>query len=71
MPENRFNPRYIVDENSRKTALVIDFNEYEKLIKHIEDLEDARDLLKAELDATEFTPYEEFRKRWLNLRATE
>lgn len=63
----RISPRYIVDENGRKTAVVIDFNEYENLMELIEDLEDARDLLKAELEATDFTPYEDFRKRWLNL----
>jgi hypothetical protein len=31
----------------------------------LEDLEDANDLLKAEREATAFTPYEKFRKRWL------
>ena len=63
----RFRPRYIVDENGRKTAVVIDFNEYENLMELIENLEDASDLLKAELEATDFTPYAEFRKRWLSL----
>jgi len=31
----------------------------------IENLEDANDLLKAEREATSFTPYEKFRKTWL------
>jgi len=31
----------------------------------IEDIEDANDLLKAEREATSFTPYEKFRKTWL------
>ncbi|NVM21477.1 MAG: hypothetical protein HWN68_06820 [Desulfobacterales bacterium] len=68
MPEilDRLRPRYIVDEKGRKTAVVLDFGEYEDLAELIEELEDARDLLKAELEATDFTPYEEFRKRWLN-----
>ncbi len=60
-------PRYIIDENGRKTAVVINVKEYDELINFIEDLEDTRDLLKAELEATEFTPYEEFRKRWLSI----
>jgi len=63
----RLRPRYIIDENGLKTAVVIDFNEYESLLKLVEDLEDASDLLNAELEATNFTPYTEFRKRWLNL----
>jgi PHD/YefM family antitoxin component YafN of YafNO toxin-antitoxin module len=63
---NKFSPRYIVDEKGVKTAVVIDFSDYNKMMEFIEDLEDATDLLKAELEAIEFTPYEEFRNRWLN-----
>ena len=53
-------------KKAKKRAVIIDVNEYKNLIESIEDLEDSIDLMKAELDATEFTPYEEFRKRWLN-----
>ena len=63
---DRFNPRYIVDEKGQKTSVVIDFNKYKNFLELIEDLEDARDLLKAELEATAFTPYEKFRKKWLH-----
>ena len=73
MPENlnKIKPQYIVDENGQKTALLINLDEYESLIDLVEDLEDARDLLKAELETRDFTPYEEFRKKWLNPGNTE
>jgi len=35
------------------------------MLESLEDLEDANDLLKAEREATSFTPYEKFRKSWL------
>ena len=63
---NKFIPRFIVDDKGQKTAVVIDFNDYNKMMELIEDLEDSMDLLKAELEASDFTPYEEFRNRWLN-----
>jgi hypothetical protein len=58
-------PKYLVDEKGRKTAVVINFKDYSNLLEFIEDLEDANDLLKAEKEATGFTPYEKFRQRWL------
>ncbi len=67
----QLSPRFIVDEESQKTAVVIDLNEYKNLMELIEDLEDANDLLKAELEATDFIPYEEFRKHWMNPQIIE
>ncbi len=67
MPEllEKLHPRYIVDEKGHKTAVIIDLGEYENFVELIEDLEDSQDLLKAKLEATNFTPYDEFRKKWL------
>lgn len=59
-------PRYVVDEKGEKTAVLLDIKEYQDLLDFIEDMEDTRDILKAELEAAVFTPYEEFRKRWLS-----
>lgn len=59
-------PKYLVDEKGHKTAVVINFKDYKNLIEFIEDLEDANDLLRAEKMAIKFTPYEKFRKKWLN-----
>lgn len=58
-------PKYLVDEKGHKKAVVLSLKEYENIMELIEDLEDANDLLKAEREATSFTPYEKFRKTWL------
>ncbi len=58
-------PQYIISKKGRKTAVVIDLKDYENLLEFIEDLEDANDLLNAERRATEFIPYNEFRKKWI------
>lgn len=58
-------PKYLVDGKGRKTAVVIKLQDYENLMEFIEDLEDANDLLNSERHATEFVPYDEFRKQWL------
>jgi hypothetical protein len=58
-------PKYLIDDKGRKTAVVINIKEYNNLLEFIEDLEDAKDLLHAEKEATGFTPYEKFRQRWL------
>lgn len=58
-------PKYLVDEKGHKKAVVLSLKEYETIMELIEDLEDANDLLKAEQEATSFTPYEKFRKTWL------
>ena len=57
--------KYLIDEKGNKKAVVMDIKDYQNLIEFIENLEDARDLLKAEKKATSFTPYEKFRKEWL------
>lgn len=56
-------PKYITDENGKKTSVVIDLRDYKNLMDYLEDLEDAQELLKAEREATGFIPYEIFRKK--------
>ena len=58
-------PKYLVDEKGHKKAVVLDFKEYKNILELVEVLEDANDLLRAEREATAFTPYEKFRKTWL------
>ena len=58
-------PKYLVDEKGHKKAVVLSLKEYETIMELIENLEDTNDLLKAEREATSFTPYEKFRKTWL------
>jgi prevent-host-death family protein len=57
--------KFIIDEKGRKKAVVLDLKEYKNLMETIEDLEDTNDLLRAEREATDFIPYERFRKNWL------
>lgn len=59
-------PKYITDDKGKKTSVVIDIRDYKNLMDYLEDLEDARDLLKAEREATGFVPYEIFRKKLRN-----
>lgn len=58
-------PKYLVDDKGHKKAVMLNLKEYEHIIEMLEDLEDANDLLRAEREATSFTPYEKFRKNWL------
>ena len=37
-------PRYLVDENGRKTGAVLSMKDYRRLMQRLEDLEDALDL---------------------------
>jgi hypothetical protein len=60
-------PKYLVDQKGNKQAVVLNFKEYENIMELIEDLEDANDILRAEREATSFTPYEKFRKTWLKI----
>jgi len=39
---NKIKPQYSVGENGRKTAVMINLNEYKSLIELIEELEDAK-----------------------------
>jgi len=59
------NPKFLVDEKGHKKGIILKPDEYKDLIELIDDLEDANDLLKAEREAVEFIPYEQFRKTWL------
>ncbi|MBI5198273.1 MAG: hypothetical protein HZA19_06665 [Nitrospirae bacterium] len=56
-------PKFITDEKGQRTSVIINLKDYEHLLDYLEDLEDAHDLLKAEREATNFIPYETFRKK--------
>jgi len=59
------NPEFVVTNKGTKKAVILSLKEYHNLIELLESLEDANDLLRAEREATDFIPYEEFRKTWL------
>ena len=55
------NPKYIVDDNGKKTAAVLTMKEYHFLIKCLEDLEDILEMDSAVENATNFRDYHEIR----------
>ncbi len=55
--------QYIIDDNGKKSAIIIDIKDYNDLLSYIEDIEDAKDLLQAEQEVEGFVTYEEFREK--------
>ena len=53
--------RFIVDEKGEKKSVVLNLNDYSRLVEHLEDLEDALDLDKAEREAKSFRDYKDIR----------
>lgn len=54
--------KYIIDEEGKKTAVVLSLKEYNKLMEELEDFEDRLDLEKAQKGAKGFTLLEDFIK---------
>jgi hypothetical protein len=61
-------PEFVTDRKGRKKAVLLDIKSYQKLLAELEDLEDANDLLKAERNAKDFIPYDQFRRNFLKKR---
>ena len=55
--------RYVVDKNGKRVAVLLDIEEYEKMVEELEDLEDARavDEARAAIERGEedLLPYDE------------
>jgi PHD/YefM family antitoxin component YafN of YafNO toxin-antitoxin module len=56
-------PQFITDKNGKKVSVVIDINDYKKIMEEIEELEDIKlyDLVKARKEKTK--PLSEYIKR--------
>lgn len=54
--------KYLVDEKNRKKAVVLSLKDYERLMAHVEELEDALDLDNAIRTKTTFRDYTDIRK---------
>jgi len=54
--------RYLVDREGKKSAVVLSLKEFKKLLKALEDLEDALDLKEAIRTAQGFRNYSDIRK---------
>lgn len=57
---------YIVDSRGRKKAGVVPVKEFDRLIEHLEELEDALALEEAVGSAEEFTDYRRIRAQLKN-----
>lgn len=58
----RLKKKFVTDDNGRKVAVQLDMKDYQKLQEYLEDLEDARELIRAERTATGFTPLKEWKR---------
>ena len=54
-------PKYLVDEQGKRTAVVLSMRDYRKLLQRLEELEDALDLDEAVEAAKGFRDYNEIR----------
>ncbi|MFP3880041.1 MAG: hypothetical protein ACLFVA_03710 [Dehalococcoidia bacterium] len=53
--------QYVTDENGERKAVILDFDEFERLVAYIEEMEDALDLKRAIEAGGEFMELEDFR----------
>ena len=53
--------KFLTDKNGNPTAVVLDFQSYRRLRRHLEDLEDALGLDKARRAARSFRSYDVIR----------
>ena len=58
--------RFIVDGEGKKKSIVLNVRDYLRLVEHLEVLEDALELDKAEAEAKSFRDYREIRKELVN-----
>lgn len=54
--------QYIISEKGERKYVVLNISQYQKLVKKIDDLEDALDLEKAVKEAKSFRNYKEIRE---------
>jgi hypothetical protein len=50
-------PKYLVDKQGKKKAVLLNITEYSRLLKRVEELEDALDLEKARSGDQKFKNY--------------
>ena len=57
----RAKPKFVVDENGKKTAVILEIASYRALLEHIAQLEDALELDEAIRSSKGSRPYDEIR----------
>ncbi|CAA9442033.1 MAG: hypothetical protein AVDCRST_MAG28-486 [uncultured Rubrobacteraceae bacterium] len=67
--------QYVVDENGKRISVVLDIEEYERMLEELEDAADARvaDEVRAAVERgdDEFVPYEQAREEIMRRRAAK
>jgi hypothetical protein len=56
-------PKFIIGTSGRREAVLLNMSQYRRLLRRIEDLEDALALDRAEKTSKKLVPYEEVRRR--------
>jgi len=55
--------KFVVGTRGRREAVLLDMNQYRRMLQKLEDLEDALALDRAEKTSKKRAPYEEVRRR--------
>jgi len=61
MASNLPNPQFLVNTRGQRKSVLLRLSEYEKLLRHLEDLEDALELDQAVRTAKRFRDYADIR----------
>ncbi len=56
-------PKFVVGTSGRREAVLLDMNQYRRMLQKIENLEDALALDRAERTSKKLVPYEDVRRR--------
>jgi L-rhamnose isomerase len=56
-------PKFVISTSGRKEAVLLDWGEYRRMLRKIEDLEDAMALDRAEQTSKKMVPYAEVHRR--------
>ena len=56
-------PKFVVGTSGRREAVLLDMNQYRRMLRKLEDLEDALALDRAERTSKKLVPYEDVRRR--------
>jgi len=54
--------QYLIDKKGKKRAVLVDINEYSRLLERLEELEDALDMDKSASSTQGFTDYRKIRE---------
>lgn len=60
MKAAKIQEQFVVDKQGKAKAVIVRLSEYQKLLKQVEDLEDALDLKRAKRTARRLIPHDVF-----------